>query len=512
MQNNTKGEFQDSSGSSFWKIAFGLVVALGSVVSGAVFMLGASSPEEFGPKLTHTIKRGKLVVSVTEQGTLESSDNTEIICQVRGNNTVNWVVESGTWVEEGDPLLKLDTLFIDEEINERTKYAHWSRSGALGSKAWMERSNLAIKEYEEGRFQAELLTLQKDLAISQSRLRTAQNMLAHSKLMAQRGYVSDLEIERREFRVIESQLAVEVKETDIDVLQRFTKEEELIRLRGEYAKASAQFEASDERAGADASRRDRAIAEEKFCVLTAPKTGLVIHPSAARWRNAPEITEGGTVHKDQVLLLMPDMEKMQVNVGVHESIIDSIEPGLRAWITLPGQVLEGKVAEVADITRPAGWWTGNVVKYDTIIELPNVPGLKPGMSAEVEVIIAVQSNVLLIPVAAVVETKTEHLCWVKTSTGTERRVLQLGDSNDTFIEVKQGVLEGDQVILNPLSLVEEAQQEAIKDVDDANAADAQDAAASDQADKPTDKEPASKPAQKPKPNTGTPAKTSNKPG
>ena len=121
---------------------------------------------------------------------------------------------------------------------------------------------------------------------------------------------------------------------------------------------------------------------------------------------------------------------------------------------------------MASVTRPAGWWTGNVVKYDTIIELPSVEGLKPGMSAEVEVIMARHENVLMVPTAAVVETNRGYACWVETAEGTQRRTLELGDSSDMFIVVEAGLQEGDEVVLNPLAFVEEAQTEAAKTLDE----------------------------------------------
>ena len=92
-----------------------------------------------------------------------------------------------------------------------------------------------------------------------------------------------------------------------------------------------------------------------------------------------------------------------------------------------------------------------MVKYDTIVELPSVGGLKPGMSAEVEVIIARHENVLTIPVAAVVETAEGDFCWVQTAEGLERRLLQLGDTDDTFIVVEAGLQEGEEVVINPLA-------------------------------------------------------------
>jgi hypothetical protein len=143
-------------------------------------------------------------------------------------------------------------------------------------------------------------------------------------------------------------------------------------------------------------------------------------------------------------------------------MIERIRPGLNVIVTLPDRTLEAKVTTVAAVTRPAGWWTGNVVKYDTIIELPSEPGLKPGMSAAVEVIMAVHEDVLTIPVAAVVETDEGDFCWVKTAEGAERRTLQVGDSNDVFVVVEAGLKEGDQVALNPIAFIEEAEANALK--------------------------------------------------
>jgi multidrug efflux pump subunit AcrA (membrane-fusion protein) len=212
----------------------------------------------------------------------------------------------------------------------------------------------------------------------------------------------------------------------------------------------------------DEGRRDLAKKELEQCVIKAERSGLVIYPSTAEWKNTPDIAKGVNVRKDQTLLLMPDLSKMQVKVGIHESIVDRIKPGMPAKVTLPDKTLGGKVSSVASVTRPAGWWTGNVVKYDTIIELPSVPGLKPGMSAEVEVVMARHKDVLTIPVAAVVQTAEGDFCWVKTADGAKRRSLGLGDNNEQFLVVKAGLKEGDEVVLNPLAFVDEAQTEVLK--------------------------------------------------
>jgi multidrug resistance efflux pump len=463
-----RGRPQVSSAGGWWK--YGLL-ALGAgclLAVAAVLILGASSAETMGPMRTHTIERGELLLTIVEQGVLGSSDDTEIVCKVRGDNTINWVIESGTEVEVGEDLIKLDTLLIEEAILEWSKFSHLAEASAEGQKTAVARAKLAISEYEEGRFVAELMTLEKDLAIAESRLRTSQNILGHATMMADRGYVSGLEIEQKQFGVVQSELVVEMMQTNIDVLKRFTRREELERLKGELNTTQAKYSAEVERVIRNSSQRDRAIEELKYCVVRAEKSGMVIHPTIEDWDREPEITEGGTVHKDQVMLLMPDLTKMQVKVGIHESIIDRIKPGQTARITLPGKVLVGTITSVASVAQPGGWWNGNMVKYDTIVKLPKEPGLKPGMNAKVEVTITRHLDVLTIPVTAVVETETGQLCWVRTNDGVERRSLELGDGNTMSIVVKSGLEEGDEVVLNPTDVIEEAHTEVQKTRKSAN--------------------------------------------
>ncbi len=311
----------------------------------------------------------------------------------------------------------------------------------------MAAAELAFSEYEQGRYVAQLMGLEKDLVVAQSSLQSWQNLLDHARLMADSGYVSQLEVEEKQFAVDQARLDVELKQTAIDVLKRFTRAERLQALKGNLAAAKATHEADAERAQADASRRDRALEELQHCVVRAERAGLVIHPNAAQWELAP-IAEGSTVYMDQVLLLMPDLSQMQVKVGIDEAVIDRVKEGLRVKVTLPTSTLEGTVSSVASVTRPAGWWTGNEVKYDTLVALPAVDGLMPGMSAEVEVIIARYANVLTIPVASIRDVGELHFCWVKQGEEAEKRSLVLGDSDGVFTVVKEGLEEGDEVFVN----------------------------------------------------------------
>jgi HlyD family secretion protein len=185
----------------------------------AVSLAGSFGQTEASTELTHRISRGDLLVTVNEQGMLESGENLEIKSKVRGRNAVLWIVDSGTFVQEGDELVRINSLLIEEQIDERTKYSNWSQSAADRSAADVARSTIAVSEYEQGRYQAEVLTFEKDVAIAEARLRDSSVRLQHVTVMANSGYISKLEIEERKFAVKQAKLNLELKQTQLDVLK-----------------------------------------------------------------------------------------------------------------------------------------------------------------------------------------------------------------------------------------------------------------------------------------------------
>jgi HlyD family secretion protein len=399
--------------------------------------------------ITYEVTRGDLLVTITEQGSLESSNNTEIKSKVRGFNTVTWVIPSGTVVKPGDELVRLDTKVLEENLSLSKTNVHKSRASLAKTSTGLATAKIAIRAYKEGQYLTQLKELEKLVAVSDSNLIASQKMLFRVERLFKRGFVTELEVQSQSLTVEQAQLELLVNRTKLDVLKRYKRAMELETRQGEVTAGESYVKRDEAELAMNISRRTRAEEELANCVIKASRGGLVIYPLPAPWKNEPEITEGVNVRYDQVLLLMPDLSKMQIKVGIHEEMIDRVKVGLPVTVALPDQTLEAKVSSVASVTRPAAWWTGNMVKYDTIIDLPIVEGLRPGMTAAVKVVVAEHKDVLMVPVAAIVEAENGHLCWVKTSKGIQPRSLELADSNDEFTIVLGGLNEGDKVLLNP---------------------------------------------------------------
>lgn len=446
----------------------GLVV-IGIVAAGGALLTRTVTPGHGAAMLTHTVRRGDLVVSVVEQGTLESSSNREIKCKVKGGSTVIWVVETGTEVQPGDELVRLDTSTIEDTISQQKITYETALANKTISESDVAVAQINITEYLEGTYRSELATKEKEVVVAESGLKAARNMLDYTRRVYRKGYVSELEVDTQEDSVQHAELELSVKQTELEVLQKFGKAKKLQELEGLLDAAQARLAADTASLELEKARLERAQQQLENCVIRAEAGGLVIYPSAAEWKEQPDIEEGAIVREDQVLLVMPDLRQMQVKVGIHESKVDRVEPGMEAEVQLQGRKVAGKVMSIASITKPAGWWTGNLVKYDTIIALDGQQGLKPGMSVAVEVFLARHRNVLTVPVAAVVEEGNQHWCWVATPRGPDRRELTLGDTNDQFIIVESGLTEADQVVLNPLDFVDEARRTALRPGSDADA-------------------------------------------
>ena len=450
----------------WWKQALfvGVLAAVVCGASGCGSVLGGSSPAELEATLTHTIARGDLSVVVTEQGGLESSSNKEIKCKVRGQATVLWVIETGTDVKPGDELVRLDSSTIEDNISTKKISYQTALATFAQSDTDVAVAKIDIDEYLEGTYKADLKTKQKDVAIAKSNLRSSQSILDHSKDMFRKGYVSTLEVEGNTFSLEQAGLELEVANTNLEVLNRFTKAKTLTDLRGKLKAKQAKMESDKANLDLEKSKLDREEKQLENCVILADSAGMVIFPSMADWKSTPDVEEGATVREDQVLLMIPDLRKMQVKVGVHEAYVDRLKQGMRARVTLLEETIEAEVSTIASIARRSGWWTGNMVKYDTVIQIDagEDSTYRPGMSASVDIILAEHTDVLTIPVAAVVQTNGVYHCWVKEGNETRKCVLDVGDSDDEFMVVKTGLKAGDKVVLNPRAYIEEAQREGLE--------------------------------------------------
>ncbi|MXY51960.1 MAG: efflux RND transporter periplasmic adaptor subunit [Gammaproteobacteria bacterium] len=117
----------------------------------------------------------------------------------------------------------------------------------------------------------------------------------------------------------------------------------------------------------------------------------------------------GDVGGGTLLMQMADLSRVQVRMLVDEIDIGKVQPGTIAEVNVaayPNRPFEGEIVKV----EPQAVAEQNVTMFPVLIELENREGLlKPGMNAEVEVVMARRESVMAIPTAALRTPKDIHV-------------------------------------------------------------------------------------------------------
>ena len=126
-----------------------------------------------------------------------------------------------------------------------------------------------------------------------------------------------------------------------------------------------------------------------------------------------------------------------------------------AAVRVQDLTFSGVVTSVSN--RPESNWFSTAKKYVVGVRIDGKSeALRPGFTAEATIIVADLQDVIAVPVAAVIEDGKEFICAVKKGKGFERRVVMLGKSDDRFVEIVEGLQEGEPVFLNPETVLGES--------------------------------------------------------
>ncbi len=455
----------------------------GFAVSKVVGLKGDDSQLE---AMTYDVSRGKFVVTLTEDGNVESAANVDIKCRVTGGGTVQWIIPDGTTVTEGEEIVRLEQSQIEDQVRSQRIVYEKALSTKLQAEGSVEAAKISIEEYIEGTFKKEQQDLESAVTIAQENLRNEENLLAHTEKMLNRGYVTPLQLEAQEFAVKRTNLELESALAAKEVHEKYTKAKILKDLGTALAAAQAQLRSEDAALELEKGRLDRLEQTLLDCVIKAPQSGMIVYANDNRGgrfgSSQSTIEEGAMVREQQTIARVPDLTNMQVRVTVHETKVDLLRRGMPARITIQDKEYRGTVISVATQPEAAGFMSANIKEYATIVKIEGeTRDLKPGMTAEVEILINELDDVVTVPVAAVAEVGGKFYSWKQTPRGPEKTLVALGSSNDKLIEIKDGLKEGDVVLLNVRNMAAaEGMSEEVADVFDRDRFGASDEPAADE--------------------------------
>ena len=433
-----------------------------STIPGLSKWLGPAAPSV----LTYEAKRGPLIVTVKERGNLESTNNLEAKSEVEGQTTIISILPEGTKVVKDQLVCELDSAALKDNLANQQIATERAQADYANAIKTREVAEINVEEYREGIYPQEEKTVMGEIKLAQSELERSKDRLDWSNDMLGLGYISQAQNLSDKYDLQRATFNLEQAEKKLEVLEEYTFEKQIKSLEGDVEKAKADELAKKSTFELEKEKEERLRRMIEKCQIFAPGPGIVVyHQEEGRWgsQEGPSIMEGATVRERQTIFKLPDIDNMQVNTKVHESMIDKVKPGMSARIRVdafPNAELNGTLMEVKPLPDPTSFFSSDVKVYTTLVKIENAhEGLRPGMTAEVTILIARMEDVVSVPVQAIIEYGGEHHVWVVRPDGTwENRPVEVGMSNTKYVEIAEGLSEGDRVALDPRAIMTDAER------------------------------------------------------
>ncbi len=333
-----------------------------------------------------------------------------------------------------------------------------------------------IEQLEDGEAKQQLRALLDELQVAQEEYLLAQDRIEGQRRLEQRGFITPTELEAEELNLNKAFNKQQEKETALRLYIQYTfpKEAEqklsdyenavmawqrqLIDNVAEEAQQRARFRSAERKFNLERVKLADVNEQIELATIRAQRPGLVVYGGSdqnrSRFRssNQEAIQEGATVRERQAILTIPDMREMAVKVNIHESAVQRVAVGQKASVSIdafPDQRLTGvvtKVAVVADSTN--SFMNPDLKVYPTTIKIDGVhEWLRPGMSAEVEILVDSLSDVIYVPLQAVSYIGDKRVVYVDNGGAPQAREVEVGTFSESFIEIRSGLRAGEEVLL-----------------------------------------------------------------
>jgi HlyD family secretion protein len=476
-------------------VLIALISVLAIIGAAAAMLVSRKTNNDLASSMaTFVVKRGPLRISVTESGTIKARDQVILKNEVEGITSILSLAPEGTRVKKGDLLVELDASgLLDAKIDQQIKVQN-TEAAFVGA-----RENLAVvtnqaqsdidiaklnlkfakqdlEQYKEGEYPNQLKEANGLITLADEEVTRAQETFDWSNTLFEEKYISQIELKADELALKRKKLDLELAQSGLDLLQKYTYQRNLDQLESNVNQADMALERTNRKAKADVVQAEadlkakeseyerqndklrKNIEQIEKTRIYAPADGLVIYATSARrggWRSSTEPLDiGQTIRERQELIYLPTGSSVNAEVDIHETSLKKVGLHLPAIITvdaLPGKTFLGEVTHIAPLPDAQSMWLNPDLKvYNTEIAVDgNDSSLRTGMSCKAEIVIKQFADATYVPVQAVLRVAGEPTVYVLNTENVEPRRVEIGIDNNRMVRIISGLEEGEVVLLTP---------------------------------------------------------------
>ena len=452
-----------------------------------------------GAGALHEVERGNFDITVPTSGELSALEQVNIHNVLELNAVIIELVDEGTRVGAGDVLLRLNDESIQNAIRSAQDVVTTGVNSLDGSTANLtilkkkrdselavkqlavDLTELALQSWDKGEVVARRQSLDLAVQTAQKNFTRLSGKFKSSLKLYDQQFLSKDELDRDEIALLNADAQLKKALLDVDVYNNYTfkqdkqiKESDLQqakdeleraveRLASEIRGAESNVVAAQKRLSSQQEALQKLEDQLGMCVITSPANGMVVYASSLgdeRGRDVEPVGVGKKLHRNELVMIIPNTELMVAEVKVNEALSGLIKEGQRAGVVcdaFPEGVFEGKVISVGVLASGGGWRDPNRRDYTIKIQLTeeNTIGLKPSMRCSAEILVGVVENKLFVPIHAIHRKGATVWVWLKNNSGFEQRAVKIGQFSESFTVIESGLVEGDIILLRepPPSMV-----------------------------------------------------------
>jgi hypothetical protein len=219
----------------------------------------------------------------------------KVFSKVEGRVAVLSILPEGTPVKKGDVVCELAISGLRDRLARQKIIVMESENRRRVTKLDREVAEIAVTEYIEGGYRQEKETVQGEIALAAYELKQAEDRLERSQPLSSKGEPSKSVSITDKMRWEQKKFALEQAQTKLNVLDRYTKEKTIKKLKGEVEKAVANETLQRAILDHEKAIEERLTRQIENCTFHAPGNGRV---------HLPRPIEAGTMVAERQLLLV----------------------------------------------------------------------------------------------------------------------------------------------------------------------------------------------------------------
>jgi len=410
------------------------------------------SESAFDPSTTATVRRDTLSATLTVAGLLKPVQAITYRSPIVGRETeITFLVPEGTRVGEGDLITRLDTVPLQRDLERANQEVRQAQVDLQVAEIDRQEGQAAIDSLSGG--EAALSVEETKTRLEQTERKVARLRAEHAALapLLEKGFITRDELRRTsdELEQAEQELALNRRRADVLLKRTVPRDQQKAELL--LAQKEAQRENVRARLLETQTRRAFLQSQIENASVYARRPGFVVYEEYMNANPRRKIRAGDRVTETPGIVTVADVDRMLVEASVGEADVHRVAVGQAVNVMLEAlrdRKFTGKVTLVGTVARSSADRPMEDKRFDLVVEIDQPDSqLKPEMTARVDIQLGERRGVLIIPPNAVFDEQGVAAVHVVRAFDVQTRMVQLGESTSTAVEVVAGLQEGERVLL-----------------------------------------------------------------